>query len=130
MRYALAAAAALSLLAPTAWANWNVKVKATCFAPDGDKLVKEKGGNANIIGACIGADPTDPVIDNYAVTFDSDTRELHVILRCDSTVICDLSDQISCEAAGQNDKLGINTKGACVYNMLDIGKNDVQGTFL
>src|SRR5215510_8586958 len=133
MRYALAALAALTLLAPSAWANWNVKAKITCYEPDNasEKLLKGKGGNADIIAACTGLSPTDPMIDNYAVTFDSDSRELHVILRCDdSVVVCDLSNQLGCAVAGQDDKLGINTKGVCVYTMLDVGKSDVQGQFV
>ena len=132
VRSVFAAAAALTVLAPSAWANYNVKAKIVCADVAGDKLTKVKLGNDDVIAACLGVAPTDPSVADYALTFDSDTRELHVLRRCDSLVVCDLSDQIACQTAGTNTKGMINTTASCAYRMLDIvaSKIDLEGTLV
>lgn len=132
IRHAIAAAAALFLLASPAWAvDYNVKAKAVCAdASGGMKLAKVNGNNANIISTCVGVSSTDPAIDNYALTFDSTARELHVVLRCNGAVVCDLTDQITCQTGGVNTKGLIDTKAVCSYRMLDINMSSVEGTLL
>jgi len=130
MRSVFAAAAALTLLAPSAWANYDVKAKITCADVSGDKLGKLKLGNDDIIAACRGVAPTDPSVADYAVTFDSDTRELHVLRRCDSLIVCDLTDQIGCQTAGTNTKGEIDTTASCAYRALDINGIDIEGTLV
>src|SRR5262245_2378963 len=109
LRSVFAAALTLALLAASAWANYDVKAKISCADVAGDKLVKTKLGNDEVVAACLGVAPSDPSVADYALTFDSDTRELHVIRRCDSLVMCDLSDKIACQTAGTNTKGSINT---------------------
>src|SRR5215813_11405797 len=130
LRSVCAAAAALTLLAPSAWANYDVKARITCADVSGSKLAKLKLDNADIIGACLGVAPTDPSVDNYAVTFDSDTRELHVLRRCDSLIMCDLTDQLGCQTAGTNTKGEIDTTASCAYRMRDINGIDIEGTLV
>jgi hypothetical protein len=124
--------AALGLLAAPAWAvEYTVKAKASCAdASGGTKLEKVTGDNTNIISLCVGISSTDPVIDDYAVTFDSSARELHVVLRCNGAIVCDLTDLITCQTAGVNTKGAIDTKALCTYRMLDIGMSNVEGTLL
>ncbi|HTO05781.1 MAG TPA: hypothetical protein VMR86_01885 [Myxococcota bacterium] len=114
-----ALAAALTFAVPSAWANYNVNAKLTCYDDgDGSKLLKLKLGNAALIARCLSVTISDPSVANYALTFDSDTRELHVIRRCDSLVMCDLSSQASCQTAGESGE-NINTNAACIYTLLD-----------
>jgi len=131
-RQVLAALAAFGLLAAPAWAvEYNVKAKAVCAGGSaGMKLDTFKGDNSNIISLCVGISPTDPMIGDYALTFDSTGHELHVVLRCNGAVVCDLTDQITCQTAGINTKGVIDTRAACSYRMLDIGMSNVEGTLL
>ena len=131
-RHLLAAVAALGLLASPAWAvEYNVKAKAVCGdASSGTKLERVTGDNANIIALCVGVSPTDALVDSYAVTFDSSARELHVVLRCNGAIVCDLTDLITCQTAGVNTKGAIDTKALCSYRMLDIGLSNVEGNLL
>lgn len=131
-RHALAAAAALALFATPAWAlEYNVKAKAVCSGGGaGMKLDVFKGDNSNVIASCVGISPTDPGIADYALTFDSTARELHVVLRCNGAVVCDITDQITCQTAGINTKGVIDTRAACSYRMKDINTTSVEGTLL
>ena len=45
-------------------------------------------------------------------------------------VVCDLTDQITCQTAGINTKGAIDTRTACSYRMRDIGMSNVEGTLL
>jgi hypothetical protein len=128
-RALLALATGLTFAAPSAWANYNVSAKFVCYDTGGSKLLKPNGGNDAIIALCLGVQPGDPSIADFALTFDSDSRELHVIRRCDDSIaICDLSTQLTCETAGQNDVNGINTNAACIYRVEDFGGLPVEGT--
>jgi hypothetical protein len=129
MLRAVIAVTLFSVILPAlpARANYLVSVKLTCYDGQGDKLAKVKRGNADIIGMCIGKPANDPSIANYAVTYDSDSRELHVLRRCDGAVTCDLSDVSRCETVGD---VGITSKRACLYDLLDIGATDVHGGML
>jgi hypothetical protein len=131
-RHALAAAAALGLLASPVWAaEYAVKARAVCTdASGGMRLETVKGDNTNIISTCVGVADTDPSIALYAVTFDSTTRELHVVQRCDGAISCDLTDKITCQTAGINTKGVIDTRATCSYRILDIGMSSVEGTLL
>jgi len=128
LRGLMALAAALTLAAP-AWANYNINAKLVCYDDGGSgKLLKLKGTNKDIIAMCLGVPVTDPTVANYALTFDSDFRELHVISRCDdSVIVCDLSTQLGCKTATTDDDHGFSNNAGCVYQILDAGKTDVQG---
>ena len=115
------------LTARTAQANYLANVKLTCYDAQGDKLTKQKRGNADIIGMCIGQPANSAAIANYTVTYDSDFRELHVLRKCDGAVICDLSDVSQCETVGS---VGLTSKRACIYDLKNIGTTDVHGTML
>jgi hypothetical protein len=126
LRFPTALALALTL-ASSAWANYDVNAKFTCYSGSDDKLLKAKGGNEEVIAACLGVSPTSPVVADYALTFDSDFRELHVVRRCDTAIICDLSTQLGCEIGGPHSE-SINTQTACTYRLLDLGASGVEGT--
>jgi hypothetical protein len=117
----------VALLALPARANYLVTAKLVCYDAQSDKLARAKRGNADLIAKCIGEAPTSPLVADYAVTFDSDTRELHVLRRCDGAAICDLSNSSHCETIGD---VGITSKSACLYDLLDIGSTAVHGTLL
>jgi hypothetical protein len=52
------------------------------------------------------------------------------VLRCNGAVVCDLTDQITCQTAGINTKGVIDTRAVCSYRMLDVGMSNVEGTLL
>jgi len=116
-----------SAVALPASANYLLNAKVTCYDVANDKLVSNKPKSEDLIALCLGVAPTDPSVADFALTFDSDTRELHVVRRCiNEPVQCQLSTQLSCDSAGQD----FNVDGACVYQLLDNGAHDVQGTML
>lgn len=134
MRFlALALALGLTLLvALPAQANFAVKAKFTCYegAVDTTKLPSDKGGNTEVVAACLGVPDTDPSVADYSLVFDSDFRELHVVRNCDAQIICDLSDQVTCATAvdGVFDDYKLNQQ--CVYRLLDVGSNPVFGSMI
>jgi len=91
----------ISLLAPAAQANWNVMAKLSCYESQssGTKLVRETLGNDEVIAACLGVAVTDASVAAHPLTVDSESRQLNVVRSCDSMVVCDLSDRLSCEDA-------------------------------
>lgn len=107
-------------------ANYLVSSKSVCADTVNNKLVKQKLTNEAVIARCLGVGVTDPSVAAHALTFDSDFRELHVIRRCDSLVVCDMSTQLDCETAGAE----LDTKAACIYRLLDFGEFAVEGTML
>ncbi len=97
-------AAALTLLAPAARANWNVKAKLLCYEASNQ---------------------------NDALTYDSDTRELHVINRCDESVVqCDLSNHGVCSSSTRETSSKYKTNRACTDELLNIGASEVEGSML
>lgn len=114
-----------SAVALPASANYLLNGKVVCYDVVNDKLVTHKPKPTDLIALCLGVAPTDPSIANFALTFDSDTRELHVVRRCiGAPVICDLSTQLVCDTAGHD----FNTDQGCVYRLLDLGGHHVEGT--
>ena len=131
---ALVTFAALGLLALTteAQANWTLKAKLTCYESqdEGTTLEKGKGKNVDVVAACLGVASTDPSVQDFSLTFDSDTRQLNVIRNCDSLVICDLSTQLACQSALTGNKSDYKLKQQCIYRLLDIGESAVEGTMI
>lgn len=124
------AALAIPVFASPASANFDVAAKIVCFDVDGTKLVKEKFKNDAVIADCLGVASTDPAVAAHALTWDSDTRELHVIRRCDEQEVCDLSDEVTCEDVSQKTMSGFKNAAGCIYRLLDFGPVDVEGTMI
>ena len=82
-----------------AQAEWDVKAKLTCYESFDGKGQKLKGSNTDLIAACLGVEPEHPSIAEHAVTFDSDSRELHVLRRSDCVEICEISAPTGCQEA-------------------------------
>lgn len=102
-------------------ANWDVKVKLTCYESIEGKIQKLRGSNTDLIAACLGVEPEDPSIADYTVTFDSDTRELHVLRRSDCVEICDISEEIGCQEATSETSSQIKHQRSCVDDLSDFG---------
>ena len=124
----------LAFLAPVpASANYNVKVKSTCYdsaTKNSTKLDVVKGTNDEVVAACLGVPVTDPSVANYSLTFDSDTSTLHVIRNCDALEICALSDLQTCASGTEESSNGYKSKRQCIYDLVDFGKNNVDGTMI
>ena len=121
------------LLALPASANYFVKAKSTCWESSEEnstKLPVEKGKNAEIVAACLGVSPSDPMVDDYSLTFDSDTSMLHVIRNCDAQQICALSTLETCADAVKSSESKYNAKRECIYDLIDFGENSADGTIL
>lgn len=121
------------LIAFPASANWFVKAKTTCYDSankNSTKLEKTKGKNLDIVAACLGVSTTDPAVDNYSLTFDSDTQTLHVIRNCDALEVCALSSQPTCASGTKESTNSYKTKRQCIFGLVDFGQNDVDGTMI
>jgi hypothetical protein len=126
----LAASCALALLASAARADWEVTAKLGCFASDTKALSKAKSGNDELIAMCLDVDPSAPGIADYALVVGTDPRELRVVRRCDSLLVCVLSSQLGCSVAGPMNAKGFKRKGICVHHVQDVGVHALDGTLL
>lgn len=121
------------LLASPASANFVVKAKATCYDSankNSTKLDTTKGKNLDIVAACLGVPTTDPSVDDYSLTFDSDSNVLHVIRNCDELEICQLSNIETCASGTQETSNGYKSKRQCIFDLIDFGGNSVDGTMI
>jgi hypothetical protein len=126
----LAVLGAFALVAPTARANFEVSGKVSCFASSDDKLAKGKAGNEALIALCLGVDESDPSISDYALILGTDPRELRVLRRCDSQLVCLLSSEAGCSVAGPMTASGFKRKGECVHHLLPVGTHPIEGSLL
>ena len=106
-----------------AQANFDVKAKVVCYDDafkGSTQLDTFKGGDLAIVAACLGVSETHPSVAEHSLVFDSDSRELHVVRNCDSEVVCDLSDQITCASAqdGNFDDYKLNQQ--CIYELINL----------
>ena len=111
-------------------AEWDVKAKLTCYESVEGKIATLKGSNTDLIAACLDTDPEDPGIADYAVTFDSDSRELHVLRRSDCVEICEISEPIGCQEAISETSSQIKSQRSCVDELNDIGIMPVDGSMI
>ena len=109
-----------------------MKAKLTCYegAEGTTELVSDKGGNDDIVAACLGVAVTDPSVANYSLTFDSDFRELHVVRNCDTMVVCDLSTLLTCATAFDGTISDYKFSQQCIYQLLEIGTNPASGRMI
>jgi hypothetical protein len=127
---ALAAWCAIGLAAAAARADWEVSAKLTCFASDTQTLSKAKSGDDALVALCLGVDPAAPAVADYALVLGTDPRELRVLRRCDSQLVCVLSTELGCSLAGPMNDKGFKRKGVCVHHLQDVGVHDLDGSFL
>ena len=113
-----------------AQAEWDVKAKLTCYESFDGKIQKLKGSNTDLIAACLGVEPEHPSIAEHAVTFDSDSRELHVLRRSDCVEICEISEPIGCQEAISESSSQIKSQRSCVDAVNDIGSVPVEGSMI
>jgi hypothetical protein len=121
------------LLAVPASANWNIKTKFTCY-DDADKnstkLDVFKGGNVDIVAACLGVATTDPSVAQHSLVFDSDFRVMTVIRNCDALVVCTIATQEGCASGTQEGDVSYKLKQQCIYDLDDIGTHETSGTMI
>ncbi|HTO55552.1 MAG TPA: hypothetical protein VMR50_19375 [Myxococcota bacterium] len=127
-RAALAVSWALLAFAPTARADFEVTSKVSCVDSSDDKLAKGKAGNEALIALCLGVDANDPSVSDYLLVFGTDPRELRVLRRCDSLLVCVLSSEAGCSVAGPMTDQGFKRKGECVHQLLPAGTHLVSGS--
>lgn len=121
---------AIGSCAIAARADWEVGAKVACFASDTKALSKAKSGDAELVAMCLDKDPSDPSVADYVLVLGTDPRELRVLRRCDSQLMCVLSSQLGCTLAGPMTPKGFKRKGLCVHHLQDVGVHDVNGSFL
>jgi hypothetical protein len=126
----LAVLGALIAFAPAARADFEVTSKLTCFDNANDKLAKGKAGNEALIALCLGVDATDPAVSGYVLVFGTDPRELRVLRRCDSLLVCVLSSESGCSVAGPMTATGFKRKGECVHQLQPAGSHQLSGSLL
>jgi hypothetical protein len=120
------------LLALPARADFNAKVKYTCFlsADQTTKLGQTKGTNDDLIAACLGVVTGNPIIADYSVVLDTDTNAVTVVRNCDSQVACTLTAAAICADATTSafNGAGTKTKARCVYPFQNFGKFTIEGS--
>jgi hypothetical protein len=120
----------VGLLAAPAVANFDANATLTCWVAAEGRLLRGRLGNDDIVAACLGVDEGDPLIASYALVFDSDTRELRVVRRCDALVECVLSDFVTCAEAITETATSTRSRASCVYDLRDVGATSVEGTMI
>ena len=125
---AIGALAALALFVGTARADWEVTGKVTCWDSDAEALDKDKAGSDQLVALCLGVDESDPSVADSALVFGVDPRELRVVRRCDSQILCVVSAELGCSVAGPTNDNGFKRKGTCVHHLKDVGLHHVDGS--
>jgi len=120
----------VGLLAFAARADWEATARIACFASDTQKLSKAKSDNDALVAMCLDVSPDDPAVADYALVVGTDPRELRVLRRCDSQLVCVISSQLGCTLAGPMTPKGFKRKGVCVHHLQAVGEHDLNGSFL
>jgi len=120
----------LGLTAAAARGDWEASAKISCFASDTKALSKARTGNDELVAMCLDVDPSDPSLAGYALVLGTDPRELRVLRRCDSQLVCVISSELGCTLAGPMNDKGFKRKGICVHHLQPVGVHDLNGSFL
>ena len=116
---------------PARAADWNVRLKLTCYESLGASLSSLRGSNVDLIAACLGVEPEHSSVAEHALTFDSEGRELRVVRSCDGAEICDISQQIgSCQVAVSESSTQLKVKRSCIDELVDFGSANIKGTMI
>jgi hypothetical protein len=121
---------AIGLCATAARGDWEVSARFACFASDSKAISKAKSGNDELVAMCLNVAPSDPRVADYQLVLGTDPRELRVLRRCDSQLMCVLSSELGCTLAGPMNAQGFKRKGVCVHHLQDVGVHDLNGSLL
>lgn len=114
MKSSIRAVALLGLLvglANPAWANWDIKLKTSCQQAGESKLAKLSLNKADLITHALSEIGSGLGVAGAELVFDSDTRRLTVVRRCDAAVLYVYASEGGCqEVSSQNGATFIYTR--------------------
>ena len=104
----------LAGLANPAWANWDIKLKASCQEAGASKLAKLSLAKADLISYALGQIGSGLAVAGAELVFDSDTRRLTVVRRCDAAVLYVFASEGACQEVATQKGATSNYTRSCL----------------